>query len=227
MGVILVPIAAADLPDGPAERTGALRRLGLAVVLGFVSGGATGAAGSWSLAPVAAWDATALVWVVATWLKVWPMDAPSTAAAATSEDPGWRVSDALLGAACLVSLAAVGVVLVEAGRAEGATKGVLIGAGVASVVLSWTAVHTIFTLRYADLYYSGPDGGVSFNQTDKPCYVDFAYLAFTLGMTFQVSDTDLRSKEIRREALKHALLSYVFGTVIVATSINLVAGLTK
>jgi len=95
------------------------------------------------------------------------------------------------------------------------------------VVLSWTTVHTVFTLRYARIYYEGRDGGVSFNQDEKPCYVDFAYLAFTLGMTFQVSDTDLSNKDIRRQALKHALLSYLFGTVIVATSINLVAGLTK
>ncbi len=77
------------------------------------------------------------------------------------------------------------------------------------------------------LYYSGPDGGIDFNEDDKPCYADFAYLAFTIGMTYQVSDTDLTTKEIRHTALRHALLSYLFGTVIIAATINLAAGLVK
>ena len=72
-----------------------------------------------------------------------------------------------------------------------------------------------------------PDGGVNFNQDQPPCYLDFAYLAFTIGMTFQVSDTDLESPAIRHTALRHALVSYLLGAVIVAGTINLVAGLTK
>jgi uncharacterized membrane protein len=55
--------------------------------------------------------------------------------------------------------------------------------------------------------------------------VDFAYLAFTIGMTFQVSDTNLTAKPIRRTALRHALISYLFGAVIVALVINIVASL--
>jgi uncharacterized membrane protein len=68
---------------------------------------------------------------------------------------------------------------------------------------------------------------VDFNEDDAPDYRDFAYLAFTIGMTFQVSDTTLQTSEIRRTALRHALLSYVFGAVVIATTINLVAGLGK
>jgi len=220
--------AATDLPaGGPAAHTGAMRRVGFAGAGGAVAAAATSAAGAWRLAPMAFWDATSLIWALGTWIAVWPMDAQATAAHATSEDPGRRVTDVLLGTASVVSLAAVGLVLVVAGQAEGAAKGTLIAAGVVSVILSWTVVHTVFALRYARIYYAGDDGSVSFNQDEKPSYVDFAYLAFTLGMTFQVSDTDLQSTEIRRQALKHALLSYLFGTVIVATSINLVAGLTK
>jgi uncharacterized membrane protein len=80
-------------------------------------------------------------------------------------------------------------------------------------------------LRYARLYYTEPIGGVDFNADDKPSYTDFAYLAFTIGMTFQVSDTALSSRAIRSAALRHALLSYLFGTVILATTVNFVAGL--
>ena len=97
----------------------------------------------------------------------------------------------------------------------------------ASVVLAWAVVHTVFSLRYADLYYEGEPGGIDFNEDDPPSYSDFAYLAWTIGMTFQVSDTDLKTQAIRRTALRHGLLSYMFGALIIATTINLIAGLGK
>jgi uncharacterized membrane protein len=106
-------------------------------------------------------------------------------------------------------------------------KAYLIAICVGSVALSWATVHTIFTLRYARTYYEAPDGGIDFNEDDPPTYLDFAYLAFTIGMTFQVSDTNLTIKPIRRTALRHALLSYLFGAVIVALSINVVASLLQ
>ncbi|WP_367278795.1 DUF1345 domain-containing protein [Pseudonocardia sp.] len=72
-----------------------------------------------------------------------------------------------------------------------------------------------------------PRGASTFNEPDPPTYGDFAYLAFTIGMTFQVADTPLRSKDIRRTALRHGLLSYLFGTGILASAVNLVAGLSS
>jgi uncharacterized membrane protein len=127
--------------------------------------------------------------------------------------------------AAVASLAAVGFFLLQASSAKGSSQDVLAATGVATVALSWFVVHTVFVLRYALLYYTGHDGGVDFNQPTPPRYSDFAYLAFTLGMTFQVSDTDLQTPAIRATALRHALLSYLFGAVILATTINLVAGL--
>jgi uncharacterized membrane protein len=91
--------------------------------------------------------------------------------------------------------------------------------------LAWALVHTIFTLRYARSFYSNPVGGIDFNEDDPPTYLDFAYLALTIGMTFQVSDTNLTTKGIRRVALAHALLSYLFGAVILALVINVVSSL--
>jgi uncharacterized membrane protein len=98
---------------------------------------------------------------------------------------------------------------------------------VGSVVVSWVLVHTLFTVRYARLYYLPPAGGIDFNDDEPPQYSDFAYIAFTIGMTFQVSDTDVRSKAVRRAALQQALLSFPLGTVIIATTVNLVAGLAN
>jgi uncharacterized membrane protein len=94
-------------------------------------------------------------------------------------------------------------------------------------VLAWSVVHTVYSLRYGKLYYADRPGGIDFNAEDAPCYIDFADLALTIGMTFQVSDSNLKTTNIRRTALRHALLSHTFGTLIIATTINLVAGLTK
>jgi uncharacterized membrane protein len=145
--------------------------------------------------------------------------------------PGTGVSaaaaDALIITASVASLLAVTLVI-AAGRASGSgARDVRAALAVASVVLSWLVVQTVFTSRYARLYYTGPDGGISFNQETPPRYSDFAYLAFTIGMTFQVSDTNLETPVIRATALRHALLSYLFGAVILATTINLVSGLLK
>jgi uncharacterized membrane protein len=129
----------------------------------------------------------------------------------------------LLGAGA-ASLVAVAFTLSQAGQASAPARGLLTALAVGSVALAWTSVHTVHVLRYARLYYSPPQGGIDFGSED-PDYADFAYLALTIGMTFQVSDTDLTAKRVRRVALHHALLSYLFGTVIVAITVSTVAAL--
>jgi uncharacterized membrane protein len=104
----------------------------------------------------------------------------------------------------------------------------LIGVAVLTVVLSWTVVNTVYTLRYADLHFSSREAGIAFGDSagqQRPTYRDFAYVAFTIGMCYQVSDTTVRDRRIRGTVLSHAFLSYVFGVVIVAGSVNLIAGL--
>ncbi|HSV68368.1 MAG TPA: DUF1345 domain-containing protein [Mycobacteriales bacterium] len=183
------------------------------------------------LAPLAGWDVTALVFVGWTWREIWGRDARSTARLAVREDPTRAAADLLLLVAAVSSLLAVGLVIVTANNGGGAGQVLQVGLGVFSVVLSWAVVHTIYALRYARMYYSMNDGsengGIDFNEDGPPQYSDFAYVSFTIGMTFQVSDTSLRTKAIRATALRHALLSYLFGTVIVAMTINLVAGLSR
>jgi uncharacterized membrane protein len=103
------------------------------------------------------------------------MNAQTTKSHATRENPGRAISDVIIILAAIASLAAVGVVLIQAASAKGATQELLAGFGVASVVLSWFAVHTLFTLRYALLYYTGADGGIDFNQKLPARYLDFAF----------------------------------------------------
>jgi uncharacterized membrane protein len=95
-------------------------------------------------------------------------------------------------------------------------------------------VHTLFVFRYAHLYYqSRPKGkaqdkyleGLEFPEEDEPDYLDFSYFSFVIGMTFQVSDVTISSKQIRRLALLHGLISFAFNTVIVALSINVISGM--
>lgn len=202
-------------------------RLVAMVVAFVVVGGIPAAAGLWAYAPDMGWVAACIVYLLWVWIKVGRMDADRTSRQATREFPTRSGSDVLLLAASAASLVAVGVVLTSAKNAHGMEKDLLAGLAVLSVALSWFLVHTLFTLRYAELYYTGPDGGVDFNQKKRPRYTDFAYLAFTIGMTFQVSDTDLTDDEFRVTALRHALLSYLFGAVVLASTVNLVAGLAS
>jgi uncharacterized membrane protein len=193
-----------------------------------VSGAAVSAAlGAGRMAPLIGWDVLALSFCVWVWASVWRLDSARTATHARREDPGRDLADALLLGASIASLVAIGLVLFGASHAVGNLKYLQTSLAMVSVFLSWVLVHTLFTVKYARLYYSDPDGGVDFNQDQEPQYSDFAYLAFTIGMTFQVSDTDIQTKEIRRTALRHALLSYPLGVVIIAAAINLVSGLAK
>jgi uncharacterized membrane protein len=199
-------------------------RLAISAAVGVVAGVLTAVFGSWVYAPAVAWDATAMLFVTTVWLGIWSMSKETTARRATREDTSRAASDLLTLCAAVASLVAVGVVLVRAHHAVGLDKAMLAGLGVLTVTVSWTTVHTIFTLRYAQLYYTEPVGGIDFKGYE-PCYRDFAYVALTIGMTFQVSDTDLNTPVMRATALRHGLLSYLFGSIILATAINLIAGL--
>lgn len=214
-------------PNRAVHARFSLARLGLAVGVGVAAGVVAAVTAPWQIVPLVAWSATALIYVASVWLKIGRLDAVATSEVATAEDPRRATADLLLLAASVISLAAVVIGVIKAGSSHGAEKGVLLAAGIATIVVSWGVVHTIFTLRYAALYYSGVDGGIDFHSDEKPGYTDFAYMAFTIAMTYQVSDTDLTTNAIRHTALRHALLSYVFGTVIIAATINLAAGLAK
>lgn len=201
------------------------RRLAVSAVVGVLAAVVTWALGGATSAPALGWDAAAATFLSWTWWIIWPLDAADTASHATREDPSRATSDVLLLGAAVASLAAVALILAQSGGSKGVAGDLQAGLGVLTVLVAWLVVHTVFSLRYARLYYTGPDGGVDFNQHDKPCYSDFAYLGFTIGMAFQVSDTDLTNRSMRATVLRHGLLSYLFSTVIVATTINLVAGL--
>jgi uncharacterized membrane protein len=196
------------------------------VVVGVTAALLTAALGWWQYAPTIGWAVAALIYSTWVWIVIWRLDPEQTKEHASREEPARGVTDALIVVLSLASLFAIGFVLVSAGSARGAEKIILAGLALVSVALSWLMLHTLFTLRYAHQYYSG-NGGIDFNQTDPPQYTEFAYLSFTIGMTFQVSDTNITSHGVRRTALRHGLISFVFGAVILASTINLIAGLSR
>jgi uncharacterized membrane protein len=210
----------------PFRHTPATSRSRLAVA--FVAGTAAGAlsilSGTSILAPLVGWDVAAITIIVWSWLGEWRLDAATTAAHALRVNPGRATADVLLLVASVASIGAVaGVIAAATSHASQVTAA---GVGLASVVLSWTLVHTVYAARYATVYYAAKPS-IEFDEHIPPRYSDFAYLAFTIGMSYQVSDTKLTGTFVRGVVLRHALLSYGLGAVVLAATINLVAGLAN
>lgn len=201
--------------------------MGLSGLLGLAVGGGTASFLTWEAATLLGWDAAAACFVAWTWTTVVRLESEDTKTHAGMINPGRRLSEGIILATGIALLAAVGLLLVRASQSQGGTKAYFIAIGTASVVLCWGTVHTVFTLRYARTYYEEevPEPSIDFNEDSPPDYRDFAYLALTVGMTFQVSDTNLKTKPMRRLVMSHALLSYLYGAVILALAINVVASL--
>jgi uncharacterized membrane protein len=194
------------------------------LLVGLVAGVAVAVAVGWSsvvAAVLGGWATVAAVFVVWTWAVVAPMGPDDTASHATREEPTRAGAHVVVIAAALVTL--VGVILVLVEKEIGQLLPTI--AVLASVLASWAAIHTVFALRYARMYLTDGARGIDFHMDEQPRYTDFAYVAVTVGMSFAISDTDLGSSTMRRTALAHALLSYLFGTVIIALLVNLVASM--
>jgi uncharacterized membrane protein len=162
------------------------------------------------------------VFVVAGLAVLWPMAPDSTQRNARRQDYWPHVEELLVAAAALGGLVVIVALLVIG---DPGTRNTAAAIGLIGLFLAWAMLHLMYAARYAHLYYSEPVGGIDFNAPDQPSYRDFCYFSYNLGMTYQVSDTSVSSTAIRSVVLRHCLLSYVFGTVILAATINLVAGL--
>lgn len=199
----------------------------IALAVGLVVGVAAWLTTRHTFGPSLAWDGVAVTFIALKWWDVRKLDAEQTRNFSRFEDSSRLLDEALVLTAASVSLITVALVLSYLGAADPAERILRTVLGIVSVVLGWAVVHTVYTMRYARMYYTDPVGGVDFNSADPPRYIDFAYLAFGIGMAFQVADTNLTSRQFRSVVLRHALLSFMFATVILATTINLVAGLNS
>ncbi|MEO8476459.1 MAG: DUF1345 domain-containing protein [Actinomycetota bacterium] len=213
-----------DVEHLGGRRITALSRVAFAAAAALIVGAAAALVVPWQVSTLLAWDTAAVVFCGWVWVAVHDADARTTEALATREDDSRAAADLVLIAASVASLLGVGLALLKASDEAGATEALTTLVAVGTVALSWLAVHTVFMLRYAHLYYLF-GGGIDFHDDAAPDYGDFAYVSFTLGMTYQVSDTDFTSRCLRIVAIRHALLSYVFGIAVIATTINVIASL--
>jgi uncharacterized membrane protein len=223
--------------DGPAPtalhrwvgyHAPAIRRLTIAGGVGVAAFLVSAPFVRWQVGVLAGWDGAALTFLGGVWLALGRAGAARTEMFVTREDLTRDTARLLLLAAAAASLVSVVFALHLAGLEEGRERAELVGVAAVTVAVSWTVLNTVFSLRYAEEYYRGPAGGIDFggaSPSDRPDYRDFAYVAFTIGMTYQVSDTNLRNRRIRRSVLFHAFLSYLFGVIIVASAVNIVASL--
>jgi uncharacterized membrane protein len=188
---------------------------------------------SWPAASLITWVAFALAIIIMDWIIILNAHPKEIRKIAKLQDSSRTLIFLFVIAASVISLGAI-LFLLKAtkGQSEADVTGhVLLAMG--SVIVSWWLVHTLFTMRYAHLYYS-PDedganktmGGLEFPGDEKePDYLDFVYFSFVVGMTFQVSDIEISASNIRRLTLIHALIAFAFNTAIVALSINVVSSL--
>lgn len=176
---------------------------------------------SGSLSLLGGWTAVASVFTGWTWLALWRFDHRRTETHAGREQPGHLGVVVLILGGAVASLVGVEVLLHQAH--DDGPRWLAVG----SIVLSWLTIHTLYALIYAKHYFDpARNGGIDFNDphgTDRPCYSDFFYVSFAVGMSFAISDTNLTSARMRRTALGHALLSFVFGTMIIASVVNVIS----
>ena len=199
------------------------RRLVASGLAGVVIAVGAAVLAPWQVAVLSGWCAAAVAFLTQVAVEVAGSDAARTKQIATRDDVSHLAADAAFVTAAASSLVGVAFILVKAGESSGVAKGAAAALGAVSVMLAWTTLQTIYMLRYARLFYEIGDG-IDFGG-DEPDYHDFAYLAFTVGMTYQVSDTAITARVIRRTVLRHALLSFLFATAFIAVLINVVGGL--
>ncbi|MEQ1699858.1 MAG: DUF1345 domain-containing protein [Ilumatobacteraceae bacterium] len=177
----------------------------------------------WQLAVVCGWIALAGSLLLWTWSEIGPCDAQHTERLSTVEDSSRVTAVLVMVTASVMSIGSTAVGLAKSRHVSFPLEVALTVASILGVLLAWGVVHTMFTLRYAHQYYVSPVGGIDFPGSAAPDYRDFAYFAFTIGMSFATSDCEITSRLIRRIALRHALVSYLFGAVIVGLTINVMA----
>jgi uncharacterized membrane protein len=178
------------------------------------------------------WDCGVLVFIVLALNEMRDSDYRRMRARAVAHDEGRH---AMLALAMVAAAASVAAIISELSGAKGRDQvlevfSVLLTAG--TIALSWFFVHLVFAIHYAHVYYLAEDGagdghrcGLEFPDDEEPDYWDFLYFAAGIGATSQTADVNIRSKELRRIATAHSLISFAFNTAILATMINLAAGL--
>jgi uncharacterized membrane protein len=176
------------------------------------------------------WDMASLVLLSLMWSVIVPATAKSTQSRAGAEDPGRTLVYVIVVLTSAVSLLAATMVVHQARTLPPDLSRAVLALCLATVALAWTLTHTAFAMRYARLYYRADSegvGGMDLPGGVPPTYFDFAYVAFTIGMCFQVSDVCITSRQLRKAVLLHAVISFGYNSVILAFVLQLVFGMAS
>lgn len=179
-----------------------------------------------------AFDIAATVFIATVWVMMVEATPTSLRRRARIEDEG---KFAVLTASAVVALAVLLAIVFQLHHVKDAapeSAALHVALAIVTILLSWLFMNTMFALHYAHGYYGDDDapgdeiaGGLAFPGRRPPDYWDFLYFSFVIGMTFQVSDVQIESHQLRRTALAHGILAFFFNVVILALTINIVAGL--
>jgi uncharacterized membrane protein len=221
------------IPSSLAVRIARLHaKLAVAVLVGLIVYGVLTIADlRWPTAVLIGWDLGLATYLTLTYAMMWRAEVEHIVRRAAEQDEGAAVILLLSIIATFASLIAIAFALgsTQPLLASGAAVDVVMA--VATILLSWLFVHTMFSLHYAHEYYgAGGDqktGGLRFPRDEKPDYRDFLYFSLVIGMTSQVSDVAIESKVIRRVAAVHGVLSFFFNLVVLALTVNMVSSLIK
>lgn len=177
---------------------------------------------------LAGWIAFAVSYIICCWLVIYSSPIELIKQRADKEDGSITFVFTMIITASCASMFAV-LMLIISDKPGQVNESVLIPVAIAGMLFSWFLVHTIFVFHYAHMYYKKDKkgSGLDFPGGEEPDYMDFAYYSFVLGCTFQVSDVEITSKDIRRTSLFHGLLAFALNTFVVALTINIIAGLTN
>ena len=202
-----------------------VRRMLICLGLGAVVGAGVAYFESPELSFLVGWTVAAALAVAWVWWIGWPRDAAGTEQVA-EEEARTRSTDGGVLIASVISLCAVVFALVRTSTSQDAIATAVAVLSVFTVLASWALVNTVFALKYARPYYVDErEGGVDFRQNAPPAYRDFAYMAFTIGMSYSVAGSEPTTTRARKMVLGHGLLSYLFGTGVLAVGVNLLANL--
>lgn len=185
---------------------------------------------AWPLRGLLGWSAGVVLYLALAWWLCERFDAQRTRARAQAQDEPSVVLFFLMLLATMACVAAITVLMPQFRGMSGLERTLHVALSVVALAASWLFIQTIFAFRYAHRYYQGekchgPAGaGLQFPGGLEPDYFDFLYYAHVVGMTSQVSDVQVTSREMRRLTLVHGVLSFAFNVLILALSINVVAG---
>jgi uncharacterized membrane protein len=170
-----------------------------------------------------AWDIATALYLALTFHMMGSSDVLRICRHTAEQDEG-RV--AILVLTVGAALASVGGIFVTLGT-SGSREPMMLAVAMGTIVLSWAFIHTIFALHYAHEFYdedAPADGGMAFpGDETAPDYWDFVYFSFVIGMTAQVADVGITSRQIRRTVTAHSVVAFLFNAALLALAVNLAA----